>query len=404
MTRHRAPDVAYKVLCSFDDPSVNQPLNLYSGLVADNSGQLYGTSSSGGAYGGGTVYAINAEGDALVLHAFGAQPDFADGRSPEGGLLRDAAGNLYGTTAYGGAHDMGTVFMLAAKTHAWTLLHSFGGAPSDGAHPQGEMVLGADGALFGTTSSGGRYDTGTVFEIRLPATARRAPDAAPQARARGDGESILYAFQPRASVRGSLPTPGLVRDAAGNLYGTTRGGGAHAAGTVFSIAPNGVEKVLYAFRKSDGTPQAGLVLDPASGMLFGTTATGGTHAAGTIFRLGIEGGPSGAFALLHNFGLPGSADGARPQARLVLDKSGYLYGTTAGGGRGHGTVFEVDSRNGHEWVLHRFTGAAADDGDGPLGGLLIDQAGRLIGATARGGAATAGTVYMLSLWPPPSPQ
>ena len=405
VTRHQAPDVAYKVLCAFDGVAIPRPRDLFSGLIAGNSGMLYGTSSGGGAHGAGTVFAINPEGDFSVLYAFGAQADFADGRSPEGRLVRDAAGNLYGTTAYGGTYNLGTVYVLEAKTHHWKLLHSFRGAPTDGANPQGEMVLGADGKLFGTTSSGGRNDTGAVFELSLPAApARPAASAAPPPSVAAGKESLLYSFQPRGSIHGSYPTGGMVRDPAGNLYGTTRGGGAHASGTVFRIAPDGAEKVLYAFRKSDGTPQAGLAINSAADLLYGTTANGGTHAAGTVFRLGTSGGGAGAFELLHNFGLPGSADGERPQSRLALDKAGYLYGTTTRGGRGYGTVFEVDSRNGHEWVLHRFRGAARGDGEEPLGSLLIDRTGRLIGATARGGKATSGTVYMLSLWPPPSPQ
>jgi uncharacterized repeat protein (TIGR03803 family) len=314
-----------------------------------------------------------------VLHSFQG----ADGANPQAGLVRDAAGNLYGTTFFGGAHGVGVVFKVSA-TGTETVLHSFTGA--DGGNPFAGLIRDVAGNLYGTTSSGGTDANGVVFKL--------SP---------GGSETVLYNFTGGAD--GAVPRAGLVRDTAGNLYGTTPFGGATSTcnppdgpgvprmqvanpgcGVVFKLSPTGTETVLHTFTGgADGaSPVADLIRD-AEGNLYGTAATGGggtcnqfvPPGCGTVFKLG----PSGTETVLHSFT---GADGATPVAGLVRDAAGNLYGTTYTGGADYGVVFKV-SATGTETVLHSFTLA---DGAVPRAGLLRDAAGNLYGTTEIGGATS----------------
>lgn len=208
--------------------------------------------------------------------------------------------------------------------------------------------------------------------------------------AQGFYYGVLYSFTGGAD--GAYPMAGLVQDAQGNLYGTTNGGGAYGAGTVFKIDPTGKESVVYTFKGSpDGAnPWAGVVLD-SQGNLYGTTWGGGTSGAGTVFKVD----PSGNETLLHSFtNIP---DGASPRAGVVLDAQGNLYGTTSGGGgpEGYGTVFKVDP-SGNESVLHSFDDPyPSSDGIWPFSGLVADGQGNFFGTTEWGGAKGRGTVYVV---------
>ena len=245
----------------------------HAGLVRDNNGNLYGTTQFNGAYGGGTVFELSASGTETVLYSFCAQPSCTDGSGPRAGLVLDTNGNLYGTTYGGGAYGGGTVFKVSASGTE-TVLHSFCAQAGckDGSNPLADLVMDANGNLFGTTIKGGTNGKGTVFEVSA-----------------NGSETVLYSFCSQAGCRdGSTPKAGLVMDTKGNLYGTTYYGGAkRGRGTVFELSASGTETVLHSF-SANGTdgynPVAGLVLDD-KGNLYGTTLVGGANKGGTVFEV-----------------------------------------------------------------------------------------------------------------------
>ena len=303
-----------------------------------------------------------------VLHSF----DFAtrDGASPYSTLVRDAQGNFYGTTLAGGAAQLwGTVFEVTA-TGEEKILHSFSGN-KDGATPTPGLVIDAHGNLYGTTSGGGRTGNGVVFEISPDGTMR-----------------ILYNFT--GGIDGKWPQAGLVADPKGNLYGTTYYGGAFGAGVVFRVTPRGQESVWHHFKNQadGGHPLTGALVRDAAGNLYGTTSTGGAANQGTVFQLM----PNGTLNTLYSF--LGGSDGTQPQSGVIRDSSANLYGTTAiGGAANSGTVFKV-SHDGQEIILYAFTGG--NDGAFPYGGVIRDAAGNLYGTTVAGGTSNFGTVFKLT--------
>jgi uncharacterized repeat protein (TIGR03803 family) len=348
----------------------------HAGLVMDKEGNLYGTTVFGGSFGVlfGTVFKVDTTGTETVLHSFSG----ADGQLPDAGLVMDKEGNLYGTTDFGGASftvnpsGYGTVFKLDTSGKE-TVLHSFTNAP-DGAVPEAGLVMDKEGNLYGTTFDGGASGWGTVFKVDTTGK-----------------ETVLHSFS-FSFADGADPVAVLVRDSNGNLYGTTVVGGTSGVGTVFKVDKTGKETVLYSF--TGGTdaayPDAGLVRDSkgkSKGSLYGTTIYGGTSGYGTVFKLDT----SGKETVLHSF--TSAPDGAVPEAGLVMDKEGNLYGTTAfGGSSGYGTVFKVDTI-GNETVLHTFTGGT--DGAAPTAGLVMDKEGNLYGITDFGGSHGCGTVFKL---------
>jgi len=250
------------------------------GLISDQEGNLYGTTQYGGAYNnwGGTVFKVTPRGKETVLYSFCAQSGCVDGTQPDGGVVFDQKGNLYGTTYDGGSHNSGVVFKLTPDGKE-TVLYSFCAQTNctDGAGPLGGIVFDQKGNLYGTTQQGGSYDRGTVFKV--------TPNGK---------ETVLHSFC-RANypcTDGAEPLAGPVFDQEGNLYGTTSEGGAPGnAGVVFRLTPEGEETVLYSFCWeevcADGKePVAGLVFDQ-KGNLFGTTSSGGAYGIwrGTVFKL-----------------------------------------------------------------------------------------------------------------------
>src|SRR5271157_153214 len=241
---------------------------LFSPVIFDISGNLYGTTQWGGASNVGTVFELSPAGaswTATILYSFTGG---ADGGHPAAGLVMDRAGNLYGTGQTGGANGQGTVFKLS-PSGAETLLYTFGSQSGDGSYPFAGLVLDETGNLYGTTYSGGANGGGTVFKLAPTGT-----------------ETVLYSFGSR-SGDGSNPYAGLVFDNNGNLYGATYSGGANGGGTVFKLAPTGTETVLYSFgsRSRDGSkPWSGLVFDE-KGNLYGTTHGGGAYGAGVVFEV-----------------------------------------------------------------------------------------------------------------------
>jgi uncharacterized repeat protein (TIGR03803 family) len=359
-------------------------------LLRDSADNLYGT-AGGGPNNYGVVFELSPTHVETVLHYFQGKAA-GDGSYPVAGLVQDSQGNLYGTTSQGGTYDYGTVFKLTPAGDE-TVLHSFAGPP-DGAVPWGELLLDSAGNLYGTTSEGGTgcrnpygpAGCGTVFKLS-PAGV----------------ETVLHRF--KNSPDGALPAAGLIKDAKGNLYGTTMGGGnvvlGSAAGTVFRVTPGGTETVLYRFKgyslstKDGQNPRSTLVWD-ASGNLYGTTEEGGPKAWGTVFKLS----PLGKETTLYSF--PGkSGDGRSPEAGLVRDSAGNLYGTTNIGGNGSqcinegcGVVFKL-SATGVETVIHRFS-ETAKDGCSPTAALIRGPAGNLYGVTPFcGGPSGVGSMFKI---------
>ena len=339
----------------------------FAGLVRDAKGNLYGTTSGGGASSYGTVFKLNSKNKETVLLSF------IGGGYPYDALL-DVNGQLYGTTYSGGAADLGTVFKVN-QSGKETVLYSFTGSP-DGKYPFAGLLRDAKGNLYGVTILGGRFGNGVVF--KLDKTGK---------------ETLLYTFTGGADGGVPLYYGSLVMDPAGNLYGTTQGGGA-GFGTVFKVTGKGKETVLHSFTgPPDGVaPFAGLVRD-AKGNLYGT-ALGGTSGNGVVFKVD----KTGKETVLYTF--TGGADGGNPFEGLVRDAKGNLYGTTeVGGTSGLGTVFKVSSK-GKETVMHSFTGGA--NGRIPFTALVWDTKGNLYGTTEQGGDVTCnppygcGTVFKLT--------
>jgi uncharacterized repeat protein (TIGR03803 family) len=361
-------------------------------LVADKSGNLYGTTQFGGdathcGFGCGTVFKIARDGTETVLHAF----ELSDGAAPVGGLTLGVDGTLYGTTSAGGSAancpkpGCGLVFAIAPGG-SYSILYTFGTTRTDGGDPMGGLIFGHDGNLYGTTASGGDAGRGTVFKI--------TPDGT---------ESMLHSF---AGIThdddGMLPSSELVMDAAGNLYGTTLCGGdgnqggsacesVVGAGTIFKLAPDGTETVLHSFfGNGDGElPRGGLLLDSA-GNLFGTAYAGNTAGDlhGVVYKLASD----GTYSTLYSFS---GGDGANPVGTPIADVNGNLYGVTAHGGgtKGHGgsgVVFKL-APNGTETVLYKLGG---HHGAVPGAGLFADKAFKhLYGVASQGGASQLGTVF-----------
>jgi uncharacterized repeat protein (TIGR03803 family) len=310
----------------------------FGGVIADASGNLYGAAEIGGSFNNGTVFRIAPDGTETTLYSFQGG---SDGFSPLSSLLMDAQGDLFGTTLDGGSFSgtdcthagCGTVFELKPDGTKPVLYTFMGG--SDGWAPQGALIADKSGNLYGTTTGGG--DTtcpnassgcGTVFEI--------GP---------GGTETELYAFH-GGSDDGSTPAGALVADAAGNFYGTTFTGGDcsiinNGCGTVFKVAADGTETVLHAFRDTnDGAiPEDGLVMDN-KGNLFGTTYYGGSSlcghtGCGTVFEITAKGEEKILYAFKNR-------GGRFPTSSLLLGAHGKLYGTTSEGGKkNNGVVFEL---------------------------------------------------------------
>jgi uncharacterized repeat protein (TIGR03803 family) len=335
---------------------------------------------------------VSAASQYQVLYTFTGGKD---GAISWAGLTFDAAGSLYGTTIAGGAYGYGSVFKLAPGAGGtWTesVLHSFLPHGLDGNQPEAGLIFDRAGNLYGTTYVGGAHFSGTVFKL-APSTNGTWT------------ETILHSFT--GGKDGGNPASSLIFDAEGNLYGTTFGAPRHC-GVVFKLAPraNGkwTETVLHDFGPIKNGPNGGcqpnasLVFD-SSGNIYGTTSTGGAHIYfGTVFKLTPSSNGKWTKTVLHSFSSK-NGDGAYPYDNLILDAAGNLYGTAYfGGTHGAGTVFELTPGTNGKWaetVLHAFTGGI--DGDDPYAGLTLDAVGDLYGTTNFGGSQSSfGVVFKLT--------
>ena len=390
----------FKVLHSFTWAKTPQ-----GNLIFDAAGNLYGTTAYGGAHGFGIVYKLARNPDGTrtlrVLHSFTG----ADGHSPLAGMAFDAAGNLYGTTYWGGGsgcggQGCGVVYKLTPNSDGtWTesVIHSFPGfTGADGQSPQAGLIFDGVGNLYGTTSRGGTSACGGVFRL-MP---------------NSDGiwtETLLYSF---TCAEGYSPAAELILDGAGNLYGTApygggSGCGGQGCGTVYKLAPNSggtwTESVLHTFTGADGGNSfAGLTFDSA-GNLYGTAGHGGVYSTpcnngcGVVFKLSPNSDGTWTESVLHSFT---GAEGYLPFTRLTFSAGGDLYSTTGYGGcsgcggQGCGTVYKLAPNSDGTWtesVLHAFVGY----GRTPIAPVVFDEAGNLYGTTSRG-STNSGLVFEIT--------
>ena len=372
------------VLYSFKDCTDGGP----AGRPLLHKGSVFGTGSGFGS-GNGEVFELSRQGGSWkesALHKFGG----TDGEYPRAGLLAMPMGHFYGTTEYGGTYDAGTAFVTYKSGRTWKLdtLWNFGSG-NDGHTPSCDLIgdLAGDN-IYGTTQGGGMYGNGVLFQLTSTGG--------------GWTETVLYSFVNGSD--GRIPLGGLVMDKSGVMFGTTSRGGNHDFGTVFELEQSGgvwSETVLYSFSGGidGGKPGYGELIEGADGTLFGTTSTGGTHFAGTVFRLS-QSGRAWKEQVLYSF--TGGTDGDSPLSMPAFDGSGGLYGTTVSGGdlgncggSGCGVVYELIPSGG-EWnesVLHAFEGS---DGAFPQAGVITDRAGSLYGTAMYGGAFDYGSVWKLT--------
>lgn len=370
-------------------------------LVSDAAGNLYGTTVNGGSNAGclggtevgcGVVFELSPpskRGGAWkenVLYRFSGD----DGAFPVAGLIRDQAGNLYGTTAQGGTFDgvcvngkidlgCGVVFELSPELGGiWseTVLYAFTGL-SDGGYPAANLTFDVSGNLYGTTQGGG-IGLGTIFEL--------SPNGS-----QGWTETVLYEFQ--GDPDGAFPLAGLVFDQLGNLYGTTSVGGVNGAGTVYELLPPGTqggnwtEDILSSFTASAGVPYGGVIFDKA-GNLYGTTS----GPKGSVFEL-TPTGDSWSESTLYAFG---STRISMPLAGLLTDNLGNLYGTATGDFCGGGFRLQNHSGSWKEAELDFFTGHNGPCG--PEAALIFGKNDAIYGTSVVGGGCHAlangcGTVF-----------
>jgi uncharacterized repeat protein (TIGR03803 family) len=370
-------------------------------LIADASGSLYGVTNQGGAYGVGTVYKLvrTASGyQYILLHSFGPN----EGGDPEGGLVMDAAGTLYGTTTAGGdipSGSYGTVFKMTPSGSSYTFssLYTFRGPEhGDGAIPFEPVTIAPGGVLYGTTIAGGANIACADGEAGCGVVFRLTPSGSSYQ------ETILHVFQ--GGHDGAEPVGSLALDRRGTLYGSTYLGGEGCdkvgCGTIFRVDTGSKQRetTIYKFgglERHDGASPVGPLAIGSDGDVFGATIYGGPRGAcktgcGTVFRLSSRGSSKYFENTLYAF--TDGPDGAGPLSGIVLDAHNDLFGTTSYGGGsskcdgGCGTVFEL-VRRGNAYglkVLHTFTGGR-DGWFSQYDPLAIDSAGNIFGATYYGG-------------------
>jgi uncharacterized repeat protein (TIGR03803 family) len=366
-------------LVDFD--GTNGEFPYYGSLVLGSNGNYYGTTLAGGANGFGSVFEITPAGTLTTVYSFCSQTDCNDGFNPYGGLVLGADGNLYGTTSSGGANFEGTVFEITS-TDAFSVLYTFCSQTNctDGGYPYTGLTY-YDGTLYGTTYLGGANGGGTIFSIKTGTF------------------NVLYNFcsQTKCSDGFAVINP-LVRATNGKFYGAAAAGGANGWGAIFEVSAKGKFSILHSFAYTDGASPFGGLVEASDKNLYGTTADGGNTGDGTVFKISL----SGKLTTLYNFcAISYCPDGIAPYGTLIQGSDGEIYGTTAGGGTGHnGTVFEITTA-GALTTLYSFSGT---DGEIPDAGVLQGPNGDLYGTTYQGGDLSCtgvqpfgcGTVFSLT--------
>jgi uncharacterized repeat protein (TIGR03803 family) len=380
------------VVHNFDDFDGQQPI---AGLIIDHSGNLYGTTFYGGANGDGAVFELTPQSGGgwveTVLFSFNDLGN--DGFWPNSRLVFDASGNLYGTTFFGGTFGVGTVYELSPTTGGnWTgkTIHSFDNRGGDGTWPHASLIVDASGNLYGTTAGGGAAGDGIVYEL-IPAGDGTFTEKVLHSFNGTNGASPYSSLVLDAS--GNLY--GMT------AYGGTSTACTAGCGTVFELSPatggHWGEKVLRSFNNTDGANPYGNLIFGTNGNLYGVTSQGGAGNDGLVFELAPTTGGSWGEKILHTFNSPG--DGINPWAPLIFDGAGNLYGTTGSGGEGgQGTVFGLSPTTSGPWkerVLYNFN-TRDGNGYGPVPGVVFDGAGNLYGATESGGAYGNGIIFEIT--------
>jgi uncharacterized repeat protein (TIGR03803 family) len=349
-----------------------------SGLVSDGAGNYYGVTE-------GAVYELSLAAGVWSYRTIQVLPagraDFAGGN-----LVRDTAGNLYGSTWQGGSSGCGFIFELSpASSGSWTYSTLYNFNCTQGDHAGHTMVMDTGGNLYGVGQGGGVNDYGVAYELS-PASGG------------GWTYTVLYNF---TLAEGGGPQIGLVADASGNLYGAN-------GYEIFELSPNGdgtwTESAAHVFTAEEGSNPLGDLSFDSAGNLYGTNQAGGKYEAGTAFKLTPNESGGWTSTILHSF-VPKSPAGASPEGALSIDSAGNVYGTAlaTNGASGYGVVFKLAFVSGvwSEHVLHTFGGTPANDGSLPEFSLYLDNAGYIFGVTAGGGSSACstngcGTVYEVS--------
>jgi uncharacterized repeat protein (TIGR03803 family) len=325
---------------------------------------LVGLTSNGGIEGKGTAFSINTNGN-----NFSIIKGFADwGIYPNGSLFKNDDGNFYGMTSRGGTNNTGTIFKMAPSGEMTMLkqLHS----TIDGGYPNGSLIKGADGYLYGLTSSGGTNTYGTIFKISASGSYSVI-------------KNLSYA-------EGANPNGSLTLASDGNFYGITNKGGSNGVGVIFKLTPGGIYSVIHTMNSTtEGANSYSSLTEGKDGNLYGVAYYGGSNSKGTIFKVST----GGILTVLRH--LNGSADGANPRGDLIQAKDGNFYGTCYGGGQlSNGTIFKISANGNSYTVIKSF--ASGTDGGYPYGGLMQDSDGNFYGITRSGGSKSGGTIYKLT--------
>jgi uncharacterized repeat protein (TIGR03803 family) len=357
---------SFNVLHNFQGKPADGAVPHYGSLILSGT-NLYGMTFVGGANNNGTIFEFNTKTGALtLLHSF--EGGTTDGANPNGSLILSGT-NLYGMTFVGGANNTGTIFEFNTKTGALTLLHSFEGGTTDGAWPLGNLILSGTN-LYGMTYHGGANDSGTIFEFNTKTGAL----------------TLLHSFE-GGTTDGDHPYGNLILSGT-TLYGMTSSGGANNNGTIFEFnTKTGQLTLLHSFWGDGAYPYGNLILSGTN--LFGMTYRGGVNDEGLIFMINTQ---NLELTQLHSFE-GGTTDGAHPSGSLILSGAN-LYGMTElGGADSQGTIFEFNTKTGQLTLLHSFEGGTTD-GANPLGNLILSGT-TLYGMTEVGGTDGVGIIFSL---------
>ncbi len=348
--------------------------NPAAGLVFGQDGALYGTTYYGGDNAHGLVFRVTTNGSFSQLYSFTGTS--GDGQNPNASLARAADGTLFGTTLYGGSSGLGTIFTIDPSLSYHALLSLQSSDSTQSQSPDGALVEGPDGTLYGSTFYGGSENAGVLYKMSKD----------------GAAYTVLHDFKP-STGDGRNPYYALKFGLDGLLYGTTDRGGTNDSGLLFKISTNGSSYVkLHDFGASgDGVTLYSTPIQSASGKLFGVTDSGGVNGSGTLYAINPDGT---GYIILHSFG--GAGDGANSDGRLLLAGDGLIYGTTLfGGANSEGTVFTIATNGSSYQVLYSF-GNGPTDGQQPFAGLIEGLDGSLYGAGTFGGTDGAGTLFKIN--------
>ncbi len=380
------PPFSYSLIHSFTGTSGDGAIPWARLVYYSANGIYYGTAASGGTYGRGTIFEFNPQtNNEATIYSFKTS---GDGHNPDSYPAYDPVnGMFYGLTIYGGIYNGGTIFEFNPQNNAnpETVLYSFGSVPGDGTNPPDAFTYDpANGMFYGTCWYGGIYNGGTIFEFN------------PQNNA--NPETVLYSF---GSVPGDAAGSQSVLtyySVNGKFYGTTPAGGANGNGTIFEFDPQNnanPETVLYSFPNSPvhgKAPYGAPVYDPANGLFYGTTSGGGADSAGTVYNFNpVTNNVTTLYSFTNTAG-----DGANPTVTIAYDSAnGMFYGTTQHGGtNGNGTIFEFNPVTNEETPLYSFGSASSGDPVGPYLSPVYDPANETFYVTSTGGGADGkGTIF-----------